>query len=112
MEPRWSGSVLEGTKINGWLEGEGRCVLPNGVIYEGQFKEGNFHGKGEFPTAVGLTISLQNTVNAVYGMARSWPGPLKASERFLENYIDGTAGRDGRAAWRHAVNTQSHPAVC
>lgn len=67
MEQGWSGSVLEGTKINGWLEGEGRCVLPNGVIYEGQFKEGNFHGRGKFAAAVRLTISLRNIINTVYG---------------------------------------------
>lgn len=46
MEQEWSGSTLSGRKINGWLEGEGRCVLPNGVVYEGQFKGGNFHGRG------------------------------------------------------------------
>lgn len=47
MEQGWSGSILEGRRANGWLEGEARCVLPNGVIYEGQFQKGNFHGEGE-----------------------------------------------------------------
>lgn len=46
MEQGWSGSTLEGPKTNGWLEGEARCVLPNGVIYQGQFQGGNFHGEG------------------------------------------------------------------
>ncbi|KAL8273459.1 hypothetical protein Esti_002525 [Eimeria stiedai] len=46
MEQGWSGTSLQGLKINGWLEGEARCVLPDGTVYEGQFKGGNFHGKG------------------------------------------------------------------
>ncbi|KAL8426903.1 hypothetical protein Efla_002511 [Eimeria flavescens] len=46
MAQGWSGSTLEGLRINGWLEGDARCVLPGGVVYVGQFKGGNFHGKG------------------------------------------------------------------
>lgn len=56
MEQGWSGSTLGGPKTNGWLEGEARCVLPNGVVYEGQFKGGNFHGRGRQAGSVGKAI--------------------------------------------------------
>lgn len=68
METVWSGSNLEGSKINGWVEGEARCEMPNGVVYVGQFKGGDFHGKGKqevrrnrkfIPRLFGLLIRKQ-----------------------------------------------------
>lgn len=47
MCQRWDGSTLEGNFVNGWLEGEGKCTFKDNVVYEGQFRRGDFHGKGK-----------------------------------------------------------------
>lgn len=31
---------------NEWYEGEGKFTFPNGVVYDGQFRKGEFHGEG------------------------------------------------------------------
>ncbi|KAL4497896.1 hypothetical protein ABPG72_000651 [Tetrahymena utriculariae] len=42
----WSGSVYEGDMKDGWYHGKGKFKYPNGVIYEGDFVKGQFHGEG------------------------------------------------------------------
>ena len=60
----WSGSRYEGTRENGWYDGDGVFYFPNGVKYEGQLEKGEFHGEGTliYPNGVG---------------ARSKAGPLR-----------------------------------
>ena len=43
---QWSGSYFEGPKVHDWEEGQGKFTFPNGVIYEGNFTKGEFHGDG------------------------------------------------------------------
>ena len=42
----WSGSKYEGEMKDGWYHGNGRFIYPNGVVYEGEFVKGQFHGTG------------------------------------------------------------------
>lgn len=42
----WSGSRYEGDYKDGWYHGVGKFYFPNGVIYEGEFYKGEFHGEG------------------------------------------------------------------
>lgn len=42
----WSNSQYEGETKEGWFHGKGRFHYPNGVIYEGSFMKGEFHGDG------------------------------------------------------------------
>lgn len=46
MNNEWSGSVYEGEYLEGWYHGKGKFYYPNGVIYEGNFFKGEFHGEG------------------------------------------------------------------
>jgi len=43
---RWSQSNYEGPMENGWPQGKGKYIFPNGTIYEGEFDKGEFHGDG------------------------------------------------------------------
>ena len=36
----------EGETKDGWFHGKGKFTYENGVIYEGEFEKGRFHGKG------------------------------------------------------------------
>lgn len=42
----WTGSSFEGECKNGWFEGHGKYKFASGVVYEGQFHKGDFHGEG------------------------------------------------------------------
>ena len=42
----WSGSHYEGEMKDGWFHGKGKFIYPNKVTYEGDFYKGEFHGKG------------------------------------------------------------------
>jgi hypothetical protein len=42
----WSKSNYEGQYKNGWYHGEGVFEYPNGIKYKGQFEKGQFHGEG------------------------------------------------------------------
>jgi len=43
---KWSGSAYDGPKKLSWEEGFGKHKFPNGVVYEGNFNKGEFHGEG------------------------------------------------------------------
>jgi hypothetical protein len=43
----WLGDKYEGEYKEGWYHGYGRLELDNGVVYEGQFVKGQFHGEGK-----------------------------------------------------------------
>ena len=43
---KWSQSAYEGPMKNDWEDGFGKHKFPNGVIYEGNFTKGEFHGEG------------------------------------------------------------------
>ena len=36
----------EGEMKEGWFHGKGKFTFENGVIYDGEFEKGRFHGKG------------------------------------------------------------------
>ena len=47
----------EGDMKEGWFHGKGKFTYDNGVIYEGEFSKGRFHGKG--------TLIIQMEVNSL-----------------------------------------------
>lgn len=53
---QWSQSEYKGPKQLDWEEGVGRFTFPNGVVYEGNFLKGEFHGEGTliYPNGVSL----------------------------------------------------------
>ena len=53
---KWSESTYEGPTKNEWEDGIGKHKFPNGVIYEGNFTKGEFHGEGTliYPNGVSL----------------------------------------------------------
>ena len=67
---QWSGSEYQGPKTHDWEEGMGKFTFPNGVIYEGNFNKGEFHGDGTliYPNGVSrcsydwLHVSLPSEV--------------------------------------------------
>lgn len=59
---KWSGASYEGPHKLDWQDGIGKHTFSNGVIYEGNFVKGEFHGDGTliYPHGVSLTPSLYN----------------------------------------------------
>ena len=57
---QWSGSEYQGPKKHDWEEGNGKFTFPNGVIYEGNFNKGEFHGDGTliYPNGVSIQIKI------------------------------------------------------
>lgn len=57
---KWSGSSYEGPTKYEWEDGIGKHKFPNGVVYEGNFEKGEFHGEGtlHYPNGVGLLCFL------------------------------------------------------
>ena len=53
---QWSGSEYQGPKKHDWEEGNGKFTFPNGVIYEGNFNKGEFHGDGTLIYPNGVSI--------------------------------------------------------
>ena len=51
---KWSGSDFAGPTENNWPQGVGKFKFPNGVVYEGNFDKGEFHGDGtlHYPNGV------------------------------------------------------------
>jgi hypothetical protein len=45
-----------GPKKNDWEDGFGNLKFPNGVIYEGNFTKGEFHGDGTLIYPNGVSI--------------------------------------------------------
>ena len=70
---QWSGSEYQGPKTHDWEEGMGKFTFPNGVIYEGNFNKGEFHGDGTLIYPNGVSIqswdhSHVNSVNFKYNL--------------------------------------------
>lgn len=42
----WLGDQYEGEYKEGWYHGYGKLKMDNGIVYEGQFVKGQFHGEG------------------------------------------------------------------
>ena len=62
---KWSGSDFVGPTENSWPQGVGKFKFPNGVVYEGQFDKGEFHGDGtlHYPNGVS-TCNYDGLINA------------------------------------------------
>ena len=43
---KWSGSSNVGETKHDWEDGQGKHKFSNGVVYEGNFTKGEFHGEG------------------------------------------------------------------
>jgi hypothetical protein len=78
---KWSGSSYEGPTKYEWEDGIGKHKFPNGVVYEGNFEKGEFHGEGtlHYPNGVGPS----NTHNhfSFAGTLRGQVGPRQADRR-------------------------------
>ena len=66
---QWSGSEYQGPKKHDWEEGLGKFTFPNGVIYEGNFNKGEFHGDGTliYPNGVSEVSMRAYFVGALRG---------------------------------------------
>lgn len=47
IAPNWLGDRYEGDYKEGWFHGLGKLQMENGIIYEGEFVKGQFHGEGK-----------------------------------------------------------------
>ena len=56
---QWSKSGYEGPRVNGWEQGPGKFTFPNGVVYEGNFDKGEFHGDGTLIYPNGVSDHLR-----------------------------------------------------
>ena len=84
----WSGSKFSGAMKNGWFEGQGHFQFTSGVIYEGSFHMGEFHGQGK------LIYPGQGTFNATWvnGKATDSTFTFEDGLIFSENDWDYLAG--------------------
>ena len=62
---KFGGGVYSGSFANGYMEGRGQFVWPNGTVYAGDFKKSKISGSGIYTwygcykwTAVGLSLFL------------------------------------------------------
>ena len=64
---KWSGSDFVGPVENSWPQGVGKFKFPNGVVYEGQFDKGEFHGDGtlHYPNGVSIGSSIDGLCDAL-----------------------------------------------
>ena len=74
---KWSGSDFVGPTEQGWPQGVGKFRFPNGVVYEGNFDKGEFHGDGtlHYPNGVSnfkLNLTLCNVLGPLRGEMGSW----------------------------------------
>ena len=47
MTTTWLGDRYEGEFKEGWYHGYGKLFMDNGIVYEGHFDKGQFHGEGK-----------------------------------------------------------------
>ena len=59
---QWSGSDYTGPTNNTWEQGEGKFTFPNGVVYQGNFDKGEFHGNGTLIYPNGVSLITNNTL--------------------------------------------------
>ena len=73
---KWSGASYEGPQKNEWEDGIGKHKFPNGVVYEGNFTKGEFHGEGTliYPNGVNFLV---NSYDLYIGALRCKVGPWK-----------------------------------
>ena len=62
---QWSKSAYDGPITNGWEQDGGKFTFPNGVVYDGQYDKGEFHGEGTliYPNGVSNRILRLSTEN-------------------------------------------------
>ena len=80
---KWSGSDFVGPTEQGWPQGVGKFRFPNGVVYEGNFDKGEFHGDGtlHYPNGVSIRERCSLFYVGVLGSIRGQVGPRKARLR-------------------------------
>lgn len=64
----YSGSSYEGEKKNGWYHGVGTFTYPSGVKYKGNFFKGQFHGEGTLIYQNGVIFNDNRAISKVYGI--------------------------------------------
>ena len=57
---QWSKSNYDGPTNNGWEQNKGKFTFPNGVVYEGNFDKGEFHGEGTLIYPNGVSIRFRH----------------------------------------------------
>ena len=57
---KWSGSDFAGPTQDNWPQGVGKFKFPNGVVYEGNFDKGEFHGDGTLHYPNGVSSVFEN----------------------------------------------------
>ena len=69
---KWSGSDFAGPTENNWPQGVGKFKFPNGVVYEGNFDKGEFHGDGtlHYPNGVSQMCPLHLQIKFFYTKVR------------------------------------------
>ena len=72
---KWSQSTYEGPMMHEWEDGFGKHKLPNGVIYEGNFTKGEFHGEGTliYPNGVSdLVVGSKMLIGSIRSQVGPW----------------------------------------
>ena len=79
---KWSGASYEGPQKNDWEDGVGKHKFPNGVVYEGNFTKGEFHGDGTLIYPNGVSY-LNFSIYLILGSLRCQVGQRQAYRRSI-----------------------------
>ena len=63
---KWSGSDFVGPTDNNWPQGVGKFRFPNGVVYEGNFDKGEFHGDGTLHYPNGVSSNFDSSIIQIF----------------------------------------------
>ena len=78
---KWSGAGYEGPQKNDWEDGIGKHKFPNGVVYEGNFTKGEFHGEGTLIYPNGVRNPSKVLTSYCVGSLRCQVGQRQAARR-------------------------------
>ena len=97
----WKTSSYEGDFKDGNFHGRGVLVFPDGDRYEGDFKDGNYHGRGVFVAANGKRYAGEWRDNFPQGSGTFYSG----GDVYSGTWSNGCFQQGNRQAWVQATKS-------
>ena len=68
----WLGDRYEGEYKEGWYHGYGKLFMDNEIVYEGHFDKGQFHGEGKLIYPNVLFVWSRVAITRLSGRKAKW----------------------------------------
>ena len=90
-QTNWIGDKYEGEYKEGWYHGHGRLYMDDGVIYDGNFVKGHFHGEGKLMYPNVRTLIFRAATTKPSGKKAKWFKDNTSSKIILDmkNLVNG-----------------------